>query len=488
MDAENIQIHSLAKPFHYRAYFNMGIMGDMFELLGMPRELLELLIGLEVEKEEGLRFRPGLKSIKYMPRLLFMLTKSLFIKKRINMFLKEDDLFYRNMESRAGNLKDESSLLSDIDQLIATSKNASYFVIVTVLLMGLYNRLFKTMLKRYNIEASTINYKKDTSILEDIVPNYYLKKLHSLYETLANDEKEKFQYGTATEKEGSGVFQEMLEEFSNFLKTFGHLSESGNDFSKIQWKEKPELIRSMIINFRNVPRKADGYGEISLSDLPRNPFLRFLYRKALEYQEYRERVNYLYTYGYSLFRQYFLNLGSLWKDNKYINNKEDIFYLTYDEIIEFHQNRLFLEIIRERIAQRRGEMLRFQDIHLPSIIVGDSLPPEIPGENIVKILRGVSASKGYCTGKITLIRDIEDFPKAKEGDILVIPYSDISWTPLFLRAKGIISESGGMLSHSSIMAREYGIPAVVSVREAENLIDGTLVALDGEKGEVLILD
>jgi phosphohistidine swiveling domain-containing protein len=417
-----------------------------------------------------------------------MLIQSLFIKKRINMFLQEYDLLYRNMESRAGNLKDESSLLSDIDQLIAFSKNASYFVIVTVLLMGLYNRLFKTILRRYQIEISTINIKKDTTILEDIVPNYYLKKLHSLYETLSNDEKEKFQYGTATEKEGSGAFQEMLEEFSKFLKNFGHLSESGNDFSKIQWKEKPELIRSMIINFRNMPRKAGGDGEISLSDLPRNPLLRFLYRNALEYQEYRERVNYLYTYGYSLFRQHFLGLSSLWRANNYITMEDDIFYLAYEEIIEFHQNRLSLEMVLERIAHRRGEMLRFQNLHLPSIIVGDSLPPEIPVGKISKILRGVPASKGYCSGKIHLIKVIEDFPKAKEGDILVIPYSDVSWTPLFIRAKGVISESGGMLSHSSIMAREYGIPAVVSVPEAMNLIDGTLVALDGDKGEVLILE
>jgi phosphoenolpyruvate synthase/pyruvate phosphate dikinase len=133
-------------------------------------------------------------------------------------------------------------------------------------------------------------------------------------------------------------------------------------------------------------------------------------------------------------------------------------------------------------------MLRFQNLHLPSIIVGDSLPPEIPVGKISKILRGVPASKGYCSGKIHLIKVIEDFPKAKEGDILVIPYSDVSWTPLFIRAKGVISESGGMLSHSSIMAREYGIPAVVSVPEAMNLIDGTLVALDGDKGEVLILE
>ena len=73
-----------------------------------------------------------------------------------------------------------------------------------------------------------------------------------------------------------------------------------------------------------------------------------------------------------------------------------------------------------------------------------------------------------------------------QGDVLVVPYSDVGWTPLFARAGGVIAESGGMLSHSSIIAREYHIPAVVSVAGATLLRDNTLVTVDGYKGEVLI--
>jgi len=72
------------------------------------------------------------------------------------------------------------------------------------------------------------------------------------------------------------------------------------------------------------------------------------------------------------------------------------------------------------------------------------------------------------------------------GDVLVIPFSDVGWTPLFAKAGAVVAESGGILSHSSIVAREYGIPAVVSVPNACQLQDGTLVTVDGFQGVVSI--
>jgi len=81
---------------------------------------------------------------------------------------------------------------------------------------------------------------------------------------------------------------------------------------------------------------------------------------------------------------------------------------------------------------------------------------------------------------------LEDSAKIQAGDVLVIPYSDISWSPLIARAGAVIAESGGMLSHSSIIAREHQIPAVVSVTGAMDLHDLTLVTVDGFRGEILL--
>jgi pyruvate,water dikinase len=76
--------------------------------------------------------------------------------------------------------------------------------------------------------------------------------------------------------------------------------------------------------------------------------------------------------------------------------------------------------------------------------------------------------------------------KVREGDVLVIPYSDVGWTPLFTKAGAVVAQSGGMLSHSSIIAREYGIPAVVSVPGACQLADDTLVTVNGHNGRILV--
>jgi pyruvate,water dikinase len=99
---------------------------------------------------------------------------------------------------------------------------------------------------------------------------------------------------------------------------------------------------------------------------------------------------------------------------------------------------------------------------------------------------GVPTSIGHYTGKVTVVRGIRDFGKVQEGDVLVIPFSDVGWTPLFARARAVVAESGGMLSHSSIIAREYNIPAVVSVAGATRLPDDIIVTVNGHAGEVII--
>jgi pyruvate,water dikinase len=76
--------------------------------------------------------------------------------------------------------------------------------------------------------------------------------------------------------------------------------------------------------------------------------------------------------------------------------------------------------------------------------------------------------------------------RVQEGDVLVIPYSDVSWTPLFAKAGAVVAEAGGILSHSSIIAREYGIPAVVAVPGACQLADGTQLTVDGNNGQVIL--
>jgi len=215
-----------------------------------------------------------------------------------------------------------------------------------------------------------------------------------------------------------------------------------------------------------------------------SPWFRLCYRRAREYRLLRERVSSLYTHGYGLFRYYYLALGRHLVRAGWLDAPEDIYYLTRQQVQEGVSGQAVQEDLRALVAQHRSDIKRFENIQLPTVIYGDEPPPV--REASMQALLGVPTSIGCYTGSVRVVRGLQDFPKVRNGDVLVIPYSEVSWSPLFARAGAVVAESGGLLSHSSIIAREYGIPAVVSVEGATRLADDTLVTVDGHKGEVLI--
>lgn len=105
------------------------------------------------------------------------------------------------------------------------------------------------------------------------------------------------------------------------------------------------------------------------------------------------------------------------------------------------------------------------------------------------ILSGVGASTGTAHGTARLIHGPDEFTHFRSGDVLVCRTTDPAWTPLFGMASAVVTETGGMLSHAAIVAREFGIPAVLGVPEALDLLaDGESVAIDGAQGTVTVMD
>lgn len=115
--------------------------------------------------------------------------------------------------------------------------------------------------------------------------------------------------------------------------------------------------------------------------------------------------------------------------------------------------------------------------------------PRMPGSPVpAHVLTGTPGSHGAVTATARVVRSPSDFPAVRTGDILICPYTDPAWTPLFAIAAGVVAETGGALSHAAIVAREYGIPSVLGVADATNRIeDGRRIALDGTAGSVSLL-
>jgi pyruvate,water dikinase len=211
----------------------------------------------------------------------------------------------------------------------------------------------------------------------------------------------------------------------------------------------------------------------------------WFYKRACTFRYYRDRVSSLYTYSYGIFRDIFLQIGRNLTNEGLLNQPDDIFYLELQEVRNAVSSPEEMRSDLSNLAgYRKSEMERYREVALPSVIYGDETPPVESGFNLS--YEGLPASAGYYNGKCVIVKGFSDFNRVTKGDVIVIPYSDVGWTPVFIRAGAIIAESGGILSHSAIVARELNIPAVVSVDNACRIPEGTLVSVDGYKGKIVI--
>ena len=223
----------------------------------------------------------------------------------------------------------------------------------------------------------------------------------------------------------------------------------------------------------------------------RRPLLRLLWRRSGAFRVYRDAIGGAWTRCYGLFRGTFLALGDpARRARRILDEADDVFYLALDELRAIVAGvPLAAGAPRALVARRRAEIAAAAELVVPEIVYGDAFVPVRRDEVARATLAGIPTSRGSVRGPARVVRGTADFGRVGAGDVIVIPYSDVAWTPLFARAAGVVAESGGILSHSSIVAREYGIPCVVSVADACSRIpDGAAVVVDGIAGTVLVED
>ncbi len=202
---------------------------------------------------------------------------------------------------------------------------------------------------------------------------------------------------------------------------------------------------------------------------------------------YREYPKYGMISRYFVYKQALLKEAEQLVQANVLYEKEDVYYLTFEE---------FREVVRTHtldyqiISKRKDEYTFYEKLTPPrvitsdgEIIVGKYKRENLPAEAIV----GLPVSSGVVEGRARVIFNMED-ADLKEGDIVVTSFTDPSWTPLFVSIKGLVTEVGGLMTHGAVIAREYGLPAVVNVENATKLIhDGQRIRVNGTEGYVEIL-
>jgi phosphohistidine swiveling domain-containing protein len=475
----------LAKSFYYRAYFNMGVIGDVFDAFGMPREGLEVLMGYGANAPEKPSLKPGPKSLKHLPRLMLFAIDKFFFGRKMRRFIREGEDMSGGVRRETPETLDERNTIGALERLCKDNENAAYFVIVSMLLSALYNRLLLNQLEKRGWTLGDL--RTGYADYRDIDPHWGIWNLHQKYVKLPQNVRRELHILLASEegREQDADLSSFRRDLADFMHRFGHLRDQGNDFSNAPWREQPQLVLTMV-------SQQDGSGYHSAKKAARETVgragfgLSWAYQKARKHQEYKDRISFIYTRRYGQFRPYFLHLAKLLKTRGLITNVDDIFYLTFDEIKRVVEDGRLSDELSSKLVRRKREILEYEEVHLPEVIYGDSAPAPVIRKEGAKILKGIPASGGYYSGNTCVVRGAHDFSKVTVGVVLVIPFSDISWTPIFARAGAVISESGGVLSHSAIISREYGIPSVVGVKGACELGDGRRVHVDGFSGRVVL--
>jgi pyruvate,water dikinase len=202
---------------------------------------------------------------------------------------------------------------------------------------------------------------------------------------------------------------------------------------------------------------------------------------------YREYPKYAFVNRYFVYKQALLKEAEQLVEANVIREKEDIYYLTFEELHEVvRTHKLDYQII----AKRKDDYKLYEKLTPPrvmtsdgEIITGAYKRENLPADAIV----GLAVSSGLIEGRARVILNMED-ANLEEGDILVTRFTDPSWTPLFVAIKGLVTEVGGLMTHGAVIAREYGLPAVVGVENATKLIkDGQRIRVHGTEGYVEIL-
>ncbi len=301
--------------------------------------------------------------------------------------------------------------------------------------------------------------------------------------------------------------QETRDAIYDYLSKYGMRCSGEIDITRTRWSEKPTtLIPIILSNIKNFEPNAgnqkfeQGRQEALKKEqelLDRLKQLPDSEQKVKETKRmidlvrnfigYREYPKYGFINRYFVYKQALLKEAEKLVQANVINEKEDVFYLSFED---------FREVVRtnktdyEIISKRKEEYKAYKKLTPPRVITSDGeiIAGKYNLENLpAEAIAGMAVSSGVIEGRARVILNIED-ADIEDRDILVTTFTDPSWTPLFVSIKGLVTEVGGLMTHGAVIAREYGLPAVVGVENATKLIkDGQRIRVHGTEGYVEIL-
>ncbi len=300
---------------------------------------------------------------------------------------------------------------------------------------------------------------------------------------------------------------EARDAIQSFLDKYGMRCVGEIDITRPRWSERPTTIVPMVLG--NIQNFEPGAGErrfeqgrqeawkkeqellTRLRDLPDGEFKAGQAKRMIDrvrtFIGYREYPKYGMVSRYFVYKKALLEEAERLVQAHVLREKEDIFYLTFQELHDLARTN---QLDDHLIDLRENAFRSYQALTPPRVLTSDGEVVDgtygrvdVPGGALV----GLPVSAGTVEGRARVILDMAQ-ADLEAGDVLVTAYTDPSWTPVLVAIRGLVTEVGGLMTHGAVIAREYGLPAVVGVEQATRLIrDGQRIRVNGTDGYVEIL-
>ena len=471
--ASGLNFKETATLHYSSAYFNATLLGQIFRRMGLPAESLEFLT-------RGAKFsKPPLSStLRNLPGLLRLLSREWNLEKDFELDYQER--FAPTMSRLTAQVASElspSAILEQIDLILEVLKRATYYSILAPLSMSLRQAVLQV---------------KDTELDNSQTPE--VASLRALAR-LADDTRHLFRRTPLEVESAASLFatlaemgdgQGILEQFNQFLDRYGYLSEVATDIAVPTWKEDPRPIRQLFSQFLAFPPSESQNFTQSGWQLA----------QVQARLNLKGRVTEIYSLLLAHLRWSFVALEKTWLQSKILSEAGDIFFLEYSEVtrLVWGTDELLRKQLPNILAYRRSQLEQHRQLsNISSLLYGNAPPaPRLApslSQPSPQRLQGIGASAGQVEGFVKILLNWQVVPDIDQQTILVVPYTDSGWAPLLARAGGLIAQVGGRLSHGAIVAREYGIPAVMDIQNATQVLrDGQRVRINGQLGIVEVLD
>jgi pyruvate,water dikinase len=503
----------MCKSFYGRLYFNLSQLKHVCGISGMPPASMMKSLGHpgEITEEDHRPLAvPLSQRLRGVPHLLRLIWRHV----RAKRLLRAHDLRIADLNRRL--LQADPDTLSDerMWALISEWSHGAPETIQIVLLFGgvvIYEDQLQAICRRVGVEFEPFLFAQ-LAAGERSVSAQQAFDLEAVAALARRDSNAAAQLRRdpidLAQLRGALRGSPFLSAFDAFLERYGHRGLYETDWALPRYAEDPTpLLHALRLHIaaaeapppRGVDRRERTADE-AWTDFERAlnaferytllPIARRLTRRIKQYYLWREYCRFEMIRTLAVLRRWHLVLARRFVERGWLETEREYFLLLLDEVGEIIAQGPAALNVPAIVVRRTAELDRYRRIRMPLLMRESELPALIRTAGISVAdgqgeLRGITTSPGLVEGEVAVIHDPGDFERMKRGAILVTRATDPSWTPLFTLASGVIVEVGGVLSHASTVAREYGLPALANVRNATKLLrSGDRIVLDATGGFV----